>query len=50
MASNGPSADLTERIAAAKRQADTLKEEIRIKKERLADTTRECARSSTPSS
>lgn len=41
MAANGPGvADLTERIAAAKRQADTLKEEIRIKKERLSDTTR----------
>ncbi|PWN27068.1 heterotrimeric G-protein beta subunit (G-beta, Gpb) [Jaminaea rosea] len=40
MAANGPGvADLTERIAAAKRQADTLKEEIRIKKERLSDTT-----------
>lgn len=38
MTANGQVPDLTERIAAAKRQADTLKEEIRVKKDKLADS------------
>lgn len=33
--------DLQERIAAARREADQLKDQIRSRKEKLADTTRE---------
>lgn len=40
MTSNG-TVDLQERIAAARREADQLKDQIRSRKEKLADTTRE---------
>lgn len=42
MAANGPT-DLQEKIAAARREADHLKEQIRARKERLADTSRKLA-------
>jgi hypothetical protein len=34
-------ADIQEKIAAARREADLLKEKIRAKREQLADTSRE---------
>lgn len=34
------SADIQEKIAAARREAETLKEKIRAKREQLADTSR----------
>jgi guanine nucleotide-binding protein G(I)/G(S)/G(T) subunit beta-1 len=34
--------DIQEKIAAARREAETLKEKIRAKREQLADTSREC--------
>lgn len=37
----GPAGDLQEKIAAARRQADGLKEQIRSKKDQMADTSRE---------
>ncbi|CAO1632353.1 unnamed protein product [Jaminaea pallidilutea] len=48
MAANGQAPDLTERIAAAKRQADTLKEEIRVKKDKLADSSLRAVASDVP--
>ena len=39
-----PSADLTERIAAARREAELLKEKIKARKDALADTTRNSPR------
>lgn len=35
------STDIQEKIAAARREAETLKEKIRAKRDQLADTTRE---------
>jgi len=35
-------ADIQEKIAAARRDAETLKEKIRAKRDQLADTSREC--------
>lgn len=35
--------DIQEKIAAARREAETLKEKIRAKREQLADTNRERA-------
>lgn len=37
--------DIQERIAATRREAESLKEKIRAKKESSADTSRELARS-----
>lgn len=37
-ANGGPAGDLQEKIAAARRQADGLKEQIRSKKDQMADT------------
>ena len=34
--------DIQEKIAAARREAETLKEKIRAKRDQLADTSREC--------
>jgi guanine nucleotide-binding protein G(I)/G(S)/G(T) subunit beta-1 len=39
--------DIQERIAAARREADSLKEKIRAKKESSADTSCECTISPT---
>jgi len=36
-------ADIQEKIAAARREAETLKEKIRAKREQLADTSRASA-------
>ena len=35
--------DIQEKIAAARREAETLKEKIRAKRDQLADTSRECS-------
>lgn len=40
--SQAPS-DIQERIAAARREADSLKERIRAKRESSADTSRQCS-------
>lgn len=37
--------DLQERLAAARREADSLKEKIRAQREGLADATRSCLHS-----
>ena len=40
--SQSPQGDIQERIAAARREAESLKEKIRAKRESSADTSREC--------
>ena len=40
-------ADIADKIAAARKEAETLKEKIKVKKDALADTTRKNAKSLT---
>lgn len=41
-------ADVADRIAAARKEAETLKEKIKVKKDALADTTRKIVQTCLP--